>query len=142
MFLYVYFPFYTLSTFEHITEQTLKKIYQSSYTQCTNIYVLVLILNGFFRLCFSTFFFIFFFFCFFHFLMLYSSIIHLRKYWFFIYIQHLTETQKGASKSAYIRMLVAGLILLLHFQLFTSFMAIRLHSYDSISIHSDAKDER
>lgn len=59
-----------------------------------------------------------------------------------LYTHNITETQKGASKSAYIRMLVASLILLLHFQLFASFMAIRLHSYDSISIHSDAKDER
>ncbi len=40
-------------------------------------------------------------------------------------------------------MLVASLILLLHFQLFASFMAIRLQSYDSISIHSEMlKDKR
>lgn len=135
MFLYVYFPFYTRSTFEHINEQTLKKIHQSSYTQRTNIYVLVLLLNGFSVMLFHVFLYFFFF-------LNVTVCTYLRKYWFFIHTTSPKRKKKEHLKSAYIRMLVASLILLLHFQLFASFMAIRLHSYDSISIHSDAKDER
>lgn len=133
MFLYVYFPFYTLSTFEHITVQTLKKIHQSSYTQRCKHICFGFDIEWVFGYAFPRFSLFF--------LPDVTVYTYLRKYWFFI---HTTspETQKGASKSAYIRMLVATLILLLHFQLFASFMAIRLHSYDSISIHSDAKDER
>lgn len=132
MFFYVYFPFYTLSTFEHITEQTLKKIHQSSYTEYKHI-CFGFDIEWVFGYAFPRFSLFFFF--------LPDVTVHtyLRKYWFFI---HITQTQKGASKTAYTRMLVASLILLLHFQLFASFMAIRLRSYDSISIHSDAQDER
>lgn len=108
----------------NITEQTLKKIHQSSYTQEHKHICFGFDIEWVFRLCFSTFFFIFFFFSF----RLpdvtteYSTnIIHkiryvrytyiLRKYRFFIHTTHIShrkwkqkkKTEKGATKSAYIR---------------------------------------